>query len=126
MSKTPDYTKKAIKKYQSKLEVITLRLPKGMKERIKAHTNLSLNAYIFQLIKNDLPDEIQQDKKEIPEQAETQKNTYYEPEFTYDEYGNAYCVSSEDDDDLPFWHIENNYAFLLLTRWFFGGTLFLT
>lgn len=101
-AKTPEYNKRAARKYQAKFDNIMVRVPKGMKERIKAHTNLSLNAYMLQLIKNDLSDEIQQDIKEIPEQAETQENTCYEPEFTYDEYGNAYCVSSEDEDDLPF------------------------
>lgn len=79
---------------------ITITVPKGIKERIKSHTNLSLNAYMLQLIKNDLPDEEQQKQTEQSEQPQTQVKEWVEPVFTYDEYGNAYCEDC--GDELPF------------------------
>ena len=54
MGKTPDYTRKAIDKYNLKFDKITIRLPAGMREKITAFTGLSANAYINNLVAADL------------------------------------------------------------------------
>ena len=46
MGVTPEYTKKAINKYNSKFDRIAVNLPIGTKERIKELTGKSCNAYI--------------------------------------------------------------------------------
>ena len=54
MGVTPEYTKKAINKYNSKFDRIAVNLPKGTKERIKALTGKSCNAYVSELVVKDL------------------------------------------------------------------------
>lgn len=54
MSKTPEYTKKAIQNYNNKFDRIAVNLPKGTKERIKELTGKSCNAYISELVIKDL------------------------------------------------------------------------
>ena len=54
MPKTPDYTKRAIAKYKAERDQIMVTLPKGYKERIKNITGLSCNAYISNLVINDI------------------------------------------------------------------------
>ena len=51
----PEYTKKAIKEYQSKFDVVQIRLEKGMKQEIKNRLgkNETLSSYIVRLIKED-------------------------------------------------------------------------
>lgn len=53
---TPEYNRRAIKKYQAKFDSINLRVPKGMKDKLKTHINgeLSMNQYILNLINSDL------------------------------------------------------------------------
>lgn len=50
---TPDYTRKAIDKYNSKFDRFTVNLPKGYKEIIKEKIGLSCSAYINELIEQD-------------------------------------------------------------------------
>lgn len=54
MGKTPEYTKNAINKYNSKFDRIAVNLPKGTKERIKELTGESCNAYISALVLENL------------------------------------------------------------------------
>ncbi len=54
MSKTPEYTKKAIANYQQKFDRVTLNLPKGTKERVKAATTESLTNIVCRLLDAEL------------------------------------------------------------------------
>ena len=54
MSKTPEYTKKAIQNYNNKFDRVAVNLPKGTKERIKELTGKSCTAYISELVIKDL------------------------------------------------------------------------
>ena len=54
MGVTPEYTKKAINKYNSKFDRIAVNLPIGTKERIKELTGKSCNAYISDLVLAEL------------------------------------------------------------------------
>lgn len=57
MSKTPDYTRKAVKKYSDKFDQVTLLLPKGTKERIRLLQSIpetSVNSYINNLVNQDM------------------------------------------------------------------------
>ena len=54
MGVTPEYTKKAINKYNSKFDRIAVNLPIGTKERIKDLTGKSCNAYISDLVLSEL------------------------------------------------------------------------
>lgn len=54
---TPESVKKAIAKYQEKLDDIKVRVPKGQRERYKAYASrrgMSLNALIIQLLEDDM------------------------------------------------------------------------
>lgn len=51
---TPQYTKDAINRYNAKFDRIAVNLPKGTKERIKKTTGKSCNAYICDLVREDL------------------------------------------------------------------------
>lgn len=51
---TPQYTKDAINRYNAKFDRIAVNLPKGTKERIKKTTGKSCNAYICDLVLEDL------------------------------------------------------------------------
>lgn len=51
---TPEYIRRAQNKYNSKFDLVQLKLPKGTKERIKSITNESYNAYVNRLILEDL------------------------------------------------------------------------
>lgn len=53
-TKTPEYTRKAIDKYNAKWDRLAVNLPKGTKERIKELTGKSGNAYISALVLADL------------------------------------------------------------------------
>ena len=61
-NKTPQYTKDAINRYNSKFDRIAVNLPKGTKERIKELTGMSCNAYISELVLKDLE---QREKEEL-------------------------------------------------------------
>lgn len=50
MGATPEYTKRAINKYNDKFDRIAVNLPKGTKERIYKLTGESCNAYISKLV----------------------------------------------------------------------------
>ena len=52
--KTPDYTRKAIDKYNNKFDRMTVNLQKGYKQLINNNIGLSCNAYINMLVKEDL------------------------------------------------------------------------
>ena len=54
MAKTPEYTKKAIQNYNNKFDRVAVNLPKGTKDKIKELTGKSCNAYISELVINDL------------------------------------------------------------------------
>ena len=62
-NKTPQYTKDAIKRYNAKFDRIAVNLPKGTKERIKELTGISCNAYISELVLNNLEQLEKQDAK---------------------------------------------------------------
>ena len=51
---TPQYTKDAINRYNAKFDRLAVNLPKGTKERIKKLTGKSGNAYISELVLDDL------------------------------------------------------------------------
>ena len=51
---TPQYTKDAINRYNAKFDRLAVNLPKGTKERIKTLTGKSGNAYICELVLDDL------------------------------------------------------------------------
>lgn len=51
---TPEYVKRANNTYNSKFDIIQVKLDKGTKSRIKAVTNESFNNYIKRLIYSDL------------------------------------------------------------------------
>ena len=53
--------KKATQKYIDKLDDIKIRVPKGQRDKIKAHAEskgMSLNGYINELIKKDMGDKL--------------------------------------------------------------------
>ena len=52
--KTPDYTRRAIKAYDSKYDKIAIRLPKGTADEIRTRTGKSLNQYFIDLYTEDL------------------------------------------------------------------------
>lgn len=54
MSKTPDYTKKAISNYRDKFDVMQIRLPKGTRHRISALTDISHNEFISKAVTEKL------------------------------------------------------------------------
>lgn len=69
---TPEYIKRAQNKYNSKFDLVQLKLPKGTKERIKSITDESYNAYVNRLILGDLEKAQKTDKStETKETIET-------------------------------------------------------
>lgn len=54
MGATPDYTKRAINKYNEKFDRIAVNLPKGTKEKIRKLTGESCNAYIGKLVMDNI------------------------------------------------------------------------
>lgn len=54
MSKTPEYTKRAINNYNNKFDRVAVNLPKGTKDKIRDLTGKSCNAYISELVIADL------------------------------------------------------------------------
>lgn len=54
MTNTPTYTRKAIDKYREKFDVVSVRLEKGLKDKIKELTGKSCNVYINELVLADL------------------------------------------------------------------------
>ena len=67
MSKTPEYTKRAINNYNNKFDRIAVNLPKGTKDRIKELTGKSCNAYISDLVIADLERMSASVNEELPE-----------------------------------------------------------
>ena len=65
MGVTPEYTKKAINKYNSKFDRIAVNLPIGTKERIKELTGKSCNSYISELVLAEL-ERLERDKSSEP------------------------------------------------------------
>lgn len=60
MAKTANYTRKAIDNYRTKFDLAQIRLPKGTRERAKAH-NINLNDVAVDAILKELEKE---DKEE--------------------------------------------------------------
>ena len=54
MSKVPIYTQNAINKYMENKDRISLVLPGGYKDKIRAAGEISVNGYIKRLIDEDL------------------------------------------------------------------------
>lgn len=54
MSKTPEYTKRAIQNYNKKFDRVSVNLPKGTKGRIRELTGSSCNAFINRLVTDKL------------------------------------------------------------------------
>ena len=52
--KTPEYIRKAVKRYNEKFDKILVRLPAGYADLIRKNTGLSCNAYINGLVYADL------------------------------------------------------------------------
>ncbi|MCM1217266.1 MAG: hypothetical protein NC548_22425 [Lachnospiraceae bacterium] len=50
----PEYTKRAIAKYQAKFERININFPEGTKERIRTLTDESVSGYVKRLVSDDL------------------------------------------------------------------------
>ena len=53
-NKTPEYTRKAIEKYNSKFDRFTVNIPKGYKEIIRNKIGMTCGAYINMLVMEDL------------------------------------------------------------------------
>lgn len=49
-----DYTKKAIKKYKDKHDIISVMLPLGTKDDIRSLTGKSVNSFINEIIEKEL------------------------------------------------------------------------
>ena len=54
MGKVPEYTKRAVKKYDAKFDKVLVRLPHGIADKIRSELGISCNAYINQLVMEDL------------------------------------------------------------------------
>lgn len=52
--KTPEYIRKAVKKYNDKFDKIMVRLPAGYADIIREQIGISGNAYINKLVYDDL------------------------------------------------------------------------
>lgn len=48
--KTPNYTRKAVAKYQAKFDRVNLNLPRGLKDQCKRITGESLNGLVVRLL----------------------------------------------------------------------------
>lgn len=66
MGKTPEYTKRAAKKYRDKFDILQVRLDKGTKERIKSITSASCSEYVKRLIMDDLEQKENGNAEEFP------------------------------------------------------------
>ena len=66
MGKTPEYTKRAAKKYRDKFDILQVRLDKGTKERIKSITSASGSEYVKRLIMDDLEQKENGNAEEFP------------------------------------------------------------
>ena len=52
--KTPEYTRKAIAKYQAKFDRVNINLPRGLKDQVKAATGESVNSLVVRLLVAEL------------------------------------------------------------------------
>ena len=66
MGKTPEYTKRAAKKYRDKFDILQVRLDKGTKERIKSITSARCSEYVKCLIMDDLEQKENGNAEEFP------------------------------------------------------------
>ena len=55
MAETPSYTRKAVKKYRSKFDIIQVRFPKGTRAKMADIDNI--NDYIVKCVVDSLNDE---------------------------------------------------------------------
>ena len=51
--KTPEYTKRAIEKYNEKFDKVLIRIPAGHADMIRNKIGMSCNAYFNQLMRDD-------------------------------------------------------------------------
>jgi hypothetical protein len=49
-TKTPEYVRKAVAKYQSKFDRVNINLPRGLKDQARTATGESLNGLIVRLL----------------------------------------------------------------------------
>ena len=52
--KVPEYTKRAIERYREKFDRVTVSLEKGTKDRIRQVSDLSVSAFISDLVYREL------------------------------------------------------------------------
>lgn len=80
MKNTPEYTKKAVKNYREKFDVVQLRLPKGKKEDIeKIADGKSVHDFIVDCILNAIKNESNtQDPGAVPSASDTDFAEYDE------------------------------------------------
>lgn len=90
--KTPDYMRKAAKKYQQKFATINIRLPYELKEKIKQLAEPSINAYILRLINADI------DRRE--NQAE--EIDFFNQMQDFNGFSADFSKKNEDEEELPF------------------------
>lgn len=65
--KTPKYTRDAIAKYQAKFDRININLEKGLKERFRAISSESMNAFVNRAVKEEIERLEASDKLEKPD-----------------------------------------------------------
>ena len=51
---TPEYMKRAAQNYREKFDLVQIRLPKGTKKEIESKTGKSVNAFINELVNQEL------------------------------------------------------------------------
>lgn len=62
MAETPSYTRKAVKKYRSKFDIIQVRFPKGTRAKMADIENI--NDYIVKCVLDSLDDEKKNEKEQ--------------------------------------------------------------
>lgn len=97
MSKIPEYTRKAINKYNDKFDRIAVNLPKGTKQRIKNLTGMSCNKFLSELALIELDRLERTQSAEISDKTDgaenskpEQENPVNKPDISslYKRYGN--------------------------------------
>lgn len=88
---TPEYIRKAQNNYNSKFDLVQVKLPKGTKQRIKKITKESYNTYISRLVAQDLERYQRGEEKGINNIKPTPKREPEKPVFDvqelYQKYG---------------------------------------
>lgn len=84
----PKYIKDAQNKYNSKFDLVQVKLPKGTKDRIKSVSDKSLNAFIRDLVL---------EKLEYFDQRESFQTKYDSPAEQEDDY-DSYTIDGPEAD----------------------------